>query len=489
MPETLRSLAIDLGASSGRAVLGTLGADDMLKIVEVSRFANGMLERGGALRWDFEALLRHIVAAISSCRAGHGALATIGVDTWGVDYLLLDAAGRPLEPPVAYRDHRTEGVMERVFDELLPADEIYGITGIQFMPINTLYQLAADVFAGAERLKQARRLLLLPDAFAYFLSGSIAAEYTIASTTQMLDARTRDWSPRILEALGLPVGLLPEVVEPACIAGACTLPVAAGATVVRPAGHDTAAAVAAAPAEADTAWAYISAGTWLLAGVEARQPLLSAEAQAAGLTNEGGACGTYRLLKNITGLWLLQECMRLWRTDDVAGICSAAFTAPPEGALLDPDDPAFLAPPDMPAAIARYCARTRQPFPQDRGALARSIFESLALKTRCVLERIAEGAGVRPHVVHMLGGGSRNALLCRMTAEALGLPVIAGPAEAAAIGNLLLQALAVGRIGSLADCRRIVRMSCQLGRYEPAGDTYWHSRYQRFRELLAGQSA
>lgn len=487
MAEEFKALAVDLGASNGRAVLGTLSAQNTVSFEDIRRFPNRMEERDGALRWDFDALLAEVRGAIDDCIASGRDLRSIGIDTWGVDYALFNEDGSLVEQPVAYRDHRTDGVMVRFLGEAMSAEEVYGISGIQFMPINTIYQLAADVLSGAERLKKAHRLLMMSDAFAFALSGKQVAEYTIASTSQMLDAKTRRWSEEIVERMGLRRDLLPDVVEPGTKMGAYK---AEGAEieVVVPAGHDTAAAVAAVPSEGDRPWAYISSGTWTLVGVEGSEPLLSGDAREFGLTNEGGVEGTLRQLKNVTGLWLIQECMRIWQDSgrelEIQRVCELAAEAPENGTLIDPDHPYFLSPDDMVQAIAEYCRSTGQEVPEDVGRAARCIFESLALKTRFVLDEIARITGTAPQVVHMVGGGTKNTLLCRMTADACGRLVIAGPAEATATGNLLMQAMAAGRVESLAEIREIVRGSFALARYEPSGDAYWDKRYERFRGLL-----
>jgi rhamnulokinase len=488
MPEPFRALAVDVGASNGRAVLGTLAEDGALTTEEVRRFPNQMTNVGGTLRWDFERLAGELRGAVDDCVARGRPPRSVGVNTWGVDYALFDGKGALVDKPFAYRDHRTDGVMERFTREVMPAEEIYSITGIQFMPINTLYQLAAEVASGAGRLDKAKHILMTPDALAFTLTGRAVAERTIASTSQMLDARTGRWSDAILEKLGLTRGLLPDVIEPGTKVGSYA-PASGGAPVdvVAPGGHDTACAVAAIPVEGDAPWAYVSSGTWSLVGVETRAPLLTEEARGAGLTNEGGVEGTVRLLSNVMGLWLIQECMRLWDERgegvEIEAVCRAAAGAP-SGALVDPDHNSFLSPDDMLAAIEKYAAGTSQKPPEGVGGFARCVFESLALKTRVVIERIARLTGADPKVIHIVGGGSRNELLCQMTADATARPVVAGPAEGTATGNLLMQAKTAGRIASLAELRGIVRKNAELGRYEPSGDARWGKMYERFRELV-----
>ncbi len=490
MGDDFQALGVDLGASSGRVLLGTLSDDDRLEVKDIRRFPNGMVRREGRQYWEFDRLLGEVRAGIGDALKAGARPQSLSVDTWGVDYVLYGSDGRPLGQPHAYRDPRTDGMMEKVFDEVISAEEIYSITGIQFLQFNTVYQLAAEVFAESENLEKAERLLLMPDAFTYELCGARIAEATMVSTTQMMDARTRKWSDEIIGRLGVPRELFPDITEPGTVVGTYR-PEAPGAgelDVIACAGHDTGSAVAAVPASGDVPWAYVSSGTWALVGLETREPLLSEEARCVGVTNEGGVDATYRLLKNVTGLWLLQECMRIW--DDrgegmgIEEVCAAATEAPEGGPLVDPDDDSFVAPADMPAAIDAFCSRTGQTPPGSKANMARCIFESLALKTAYTLQRIAGLAGVAPQVLHMVGGGTRNRMLCGMTAEAAGMPVVAGPAEATALGNLLVQAMAVGRIGSLDDLRRVVRESVEPVRYEPSGSEYWAKRLDRMRELM-----
>jgi rhamnulokinase len=489
MPEAFQAIAVDCGASNGRAVVGVLSADDRLEIHEVRRFPNQMMQLADGLHWDFDRLTGEVRAAVDDALGASFEPRSVGVDTWGVDYVIVGEDGRPVEQPFAYRDSRTEGVMDRLFADVISPEELYGITGIQFMSINTLIQLASEVFEQSGRLERGHRILMMPDALACQLSGAMVAEATIASTSQMLDARTRTWSDELVGRLGLRRDLLPDIVEPGTVLGKCTRESGSGdIDVVATAGHDTASAVAAVPAEGDAPWAYVSSGTWSLVGVETGEPLLTDEAREVGVTNEGGVDATYRLLKNITGLWLLQECMRIWeergRKLTIQEVCAAAAEAPSDGPLVDPDNASFLAPRDMLAAIADFCTRTNQAPPESVAATARCVFESLALKTRVVIDRIAGLIHTEPEVIHMVGGGARNELLCRMTADAAARPVVAGPSEATAIGNLLVQAKAAGRIGSLPELRQIVRSNVAPVRYEPCGADSWRKRLEQFQELL-----
>lgn len=479
-----RLAAVDLGAESGRVVVGTLAAD-RLALEEAHRFPNVPVRVRGTLHWDVLRLWSEVEAGLR--RAGSaGEVASVAVDTWGVDFALLDARGRLLANPVHYRDGRTDGVPERVF-ERVPRDEVYATTGIQVMPINTLYQLAAMALERDPLLAQARRLLLMPDLFTSWLSGGFeAAEYTNATTTQCLDARSRTWARPMLGRLGIPAVLLPEVAAPGTIVGrlAPELAEAAGlgcAQAVLTASHDTASAVAGTPL-ASPRTAYLSSGTWSLLGLEVPAPVINEASAAANLTNEGGVGGTVRLLRNVAGLWLVQEARRaLWPAGEApsyAEIAALAEAAPAFTALIDPDDPRFLRPGDLPAAVRAFCEETGQPAPDDHGTLFRVLLESLALRYAVVLAQLAEASGVQPDGIHVVGGGANNTLLNRLTAGATGLPVRAGPAEATAIGNLLVQALATGRIGSLAEGRELVARSFSIATFEPEGD--WTEARARF---------
>jgi rhamnulokinase len=484
-------LAFDLGAESGRAVLGTLDGG-RLSVHEVRRFANTPLALSGHIHWNVYALFDEIVTSMREAAATVGGRPdSLGVDTWGVDFGLLARDGSLLGLPFCYRDHRNAGAMEDFF-KLVPRPALYEATGIQFMPFNTLFQVYAMVRDRSPLLDAAADLLFMPDLFNYLLTGKKAAEFTIATTSQMLDPRTRAWIPGLFQAMGLSKKILQDIVEPGTILGPLAEAVAAGSglrqvPVVATAGHDTAAAVAAVPAEG-VHWAYISSGTWSLVGVEELSPVISPRSLEANFTNEGGVGGTIRFLKNVTGLWLVQGCRKAWSEDGTVSyeeLARAAAEAPPFAALIDPDDPGFLNPPDMPEAVAAYCRRTGQKLPEPRAALVRSLLESLALKYRYVIDQLRLVLGHPIERLHVIGGGSRNTLLCQLTADATGLPVVAGPAEATAIGNILVQAMALGRVSSPAEMRRIIRDSFELRTYEPAGKAAdWKAAYGRFRQIL-----
>lgn len=491
MSHTADLLAFDLGAESGRAILGRYDGDT-LRLTEVHRFPNGPARAADGLHWDVRRLFAEVKRGLALCGQQFGAPASIGLDTWGVDFALLDRQGELLEEPFHYRDARTNGVMEEAFKRV-SREEIFERTGIQFMQFNTLYQLFSMVLAGSPALKSAHTFLTIPDLFNYWLSGRAVCEFTNATTTQFYDPRGGGWAVSLLEKLGVPTHFLPDIVPPGTVLGDLLPPVAEESglrpvAVVAPACHDTGSAVAAVPA-GGADHAYISSGTWSLVGVEVREPVITAESLANNFTNEGGVGSTFRLLKNVQGLWLLQECRRAWAGrgeqlsyDDLVRLAEAAR---PFAALVDPDDPSFLSPPDMPAAIAAFCARAGQPPPRDKGAIVRCVLESLALKYRWVLERIEEMRWRPVSVVHVVGGGCRNGLLCRFTADATGRPVLAGPVEATAAGNIIVQAMALGHVSSLEEGRALVRRSFEVTAYEPADRAPWDEAYGRFKEILS----
>ena len=492
---TAALLAFDLGAESGRAIRGRLQGDH-LSLEELHRFPTGATHIHERLYWDALRLQDEIRNGLRAA-AAQGPVASVGIDTWGVDFALLAADGTLLDNPRHYRDPRTEGVMDRAL-ERVPRERVFAATGLQFMPINTLFQLLAMQETGSPQLAAADRFLMIADLLHYFLSGERVCEFTNATTTQFYDPRQGRWSTELFDAFGLPTAILPEIVPPGTRLGAVLDSVAddcgldRGVPVVAPATHDTGAAVAAVPADGRD-FAYISSGTWSLMGAELDAPNVSDAALRYNFTNEGGVGGTFRFLKNITGLWLVQECRRTWLGEghehSYAELTEAARRAPAFGSLLDPDDPRFLAPGDMPGRVRAYCRDSGQPDPADEGALIRCVLESLALKYRWVLERLEEILGRRLEPIHVVGGGIQNELLCQLTADAAGRPVVAGPAEATAAGNLLVQALGLGWLDSVADIRRVVRTSFVPTTYAPAGDTdRWEAAYQRFLALLPDAS-
>jgi rhamnulokinase len=482
-------LALDLGAESGRAILGTLEGG-RLSLREVHRFPNGPVDRGGRLQWDAPALFNEIRTGLAHGAAVAGSPPEcVAVDTWGVDFGLVDASGRLVSLPFAYRDLRNVEAMES-FLARVPRERVYDFTGIQFLPFNSLFQLHALTRHDPGLLEQASDLLFMPDLFTFFLTGARLNEATIASTSQLIDPRTGTWSPDLIAALGIKPSLLHEPVKAGTIAGRLLPRIAAAAgtseiLVAAVASHDTASAVAAVPARGED-WAYISSGTWSLMGVELPGPLITPRARALNFTNEGGMAGRVRFLKNIAGLWLIQQCRRKWSADGALSydeLSAMANDAPPFRSFVDPDSPAFLNPPDMPAAIRDFCGATGQFVPDTRALVVRCILDSLALKYRAVLDELGEVTGRAIRRIHIIGGGSRNETLCRFAAEATGLPVMAGPVEATAAGNILGQALALGHLRSPEEIRETIAATFELRTFEPRSEEGWERAYARFRAL------
>jgi rhamnulokinase len=481
--------AIDLGAQSGRVVVGRLDGE-RLSIVEVHRFENVPVLAAGTLYWDALRLYEEVLAGLAAATREFPRIDSVGVDSWGVDFALVDRAGKLLGNPVHHRDRRTEDVMERVFARV-PARELYDRTGIQLMPINTIFQLFAMGEAGDRALEVAHRLLLIPDLFHFWLSGVASCELTNATTSQCYDPRAQAWATDILVRLGLPAEVFRETVTPSSVLGRLRQEVVErthlrSAVVVAPATHDTASAVAATPLR-DPSTVYISAGSWSLVGMELAAPLITGETFAANLTNEGGLEGTFRLLRNVDGLWLLHECRKAWRADGHAWgfeeLVRMAEESPPLRSFVDPNDPRFLVPGDLPDRIRTFCAETGQELPGDAGAVVRCVLESLALKHRQTIQLLGEATGAIPSEVHVVGGGTLNAPLCQWTADAAALPVLAGPVEATAIGNLAAQAIALGELGSLDEARRVIRASFEPTVYEPSVSAAWLEAAERFDDL------
>ncbi|MGW7267431.1 rhamnulokinase [Streptomyces sp. NPDC054842] len=459
--------AVDLGASSGRVMVGRVGPGS-LELTEAHRFPNRPVRVPEGLRWDILGLYAGVLDGLRAA----GPVDSVGIDSWAVDYGLLDADGALLGNPVHYRDARTEGVAERVW-ATVPAAELYAATGLQYAPFNTLYQLAAA--CGSAQLARAERLLLIPDLLTYWLTGEAGTELTNASTTQLIDPRTRDWSYDVADRLGIDLKLFPPLRRPGDPAGTLRPHVLQETGLTGPVpvtavgSHDTASAVAAVPAVGER-FAYICTGTWSLAGLELDAPVLTEASRAANFTNELGLDGTVRHLRNIMGLWLLQECLRDWGGPDLAGLLREAEQVPSLRSVVDAGDAAFLAPGRMPERIAQACRASGQPVPVSRAEITRCILDSLALAHRRAVAEARELADHPVDVVHVVGGGARNALLCRLTADACGLPVVAGPAEAAALGNVLVQARAQGLVGDRTAMRELVARTQPLTRYEPGGD-------------------
>lgn len=466
-------LAFDLGASSGRALVGTLEGDRM-HVEEVHRFETPLVEEGERLYWDLDVLEWELDEGLRRAIEATPDLRSLSVDAWGVDYVPLGEDGEPLRTPYCYRDPRTQKVMEAALDRVAPAD-IYATTGIQFMPINTLYQVLADYEMEPERVEQTARRLLIADYFHYRFCGRPVAELSIASTTQLMNVRTHTWATDLMERFGIDPAPWPDIVSPATKLGPLTQSTVQNQKskieVVAGCSHDTACAVAAVPAaEGGPPWAYISCGTWSLLGVERAEPVLTDAARAASFTNEIGLDGTVRFLKNLTGLWVLQECERVWDAEGQQFDYPTLQREAEEAASLAPidlDDPRFLERGQMPRKIQSYCREHGQPVPETRGEFVRLMLESLAADYRDKLEVLEDLVGERIETVHIVGGGARNDLLCQWTADATGCRVVAGPAEATALGNLLIQARTMGGLPGDASIRNIVRASVDLHTYQP----------------------
>jgi rhamnulokinase len=480
-------LAFDLGAGSGRAMLGRL-EDGRMTVEEIHRFPNEPVAVGDRLHWDILRLYHEIKQGLLIAGRRGEDIRGIGIDSWAVDYGLLDKNGELLGNPYHYRDSRTDGMMEKLF-ESVGADEVFARTGIQFIQINTIYQLLALKEADHPALREARRFLMIPDLLRYFLTGEAANEFTNATTTQLFNPVTGDWDERLLGAIGIPRDWFGPVLMPGAPAGELRRSVQSelglGAVrVTAVAEHDTGSAVAAVPAESDS-FAYLSCGTWSLLGTEMPKPVLTEEARKLNFTNEGGVAGTYRLLKNIMGLWILEECRRAWKREgretSHAELLACAEAARPFAALIDPDDASFFTPGDMPERVRAYADRTGQRAPEDEGAIARCVLESLALKYRHILEQTERLSGRKFDKLHMVGGGIRNRLLCQWTANAIGRPVWAGPAEGSAIGNLAVQWMASGDLADIREARKVIRDSFPVEVYEPEADTAaaWEEAYGR----------
>jgi rhamnulokinase len=482
-------VAFDLGASGGRTVLGRLG-NERLNLEVANRFSNSMMPIRGHLHWDIFALYKSMKEGLSRCRALLGAVPdSMAVDTWGVDFGLLARDGSVLGLPFGYRDNRTEGMMERFFTRI-PKETVYRLTGIQFLPFNTLFQLYAMATERSPLLEAAADLLFMPDLFNYLFTGEKRTEFTFATTSQLYNPVEKTWEETLLEEVGVSPDLMQEIASPGTILGGLSNEVAEELgldtiPLVACASHDTGSAVAAVPAEG-SGWAYISSGTWSLMGLELREPLLNRRAMELNFTNEGGVDGTFRFLKNISGLWLLQECRRIWSREKAVSyeeLIQAARSAPPFQAVLNPDDSLFLNPADMVAAIRGYCTGTGQNFPLKQGGIVRTILESLALKYRETLMQLKELCQEEISRIHIIGGGVQNSLLCQFTADATGLPVMAGPVEATAIGNIMVQARAMGEVDSMEAIRSMVRRSFPVETYLPRNAEAWAEAFNRFLNL------
>lgn len=482
-------VAFDLGATSGRTILGRI-ADGRLTTQEVTRFPNAMYQLNGLLYWNIYSLFDHIKDGLRAVARMGVSPTSIGIDTWGVDFVSVDGDGAFIGLPTAYRSDITLGASKRFFDDVMSADRLYATTGIQHMDFNTIFRL--NDLKNSTSIKNASKLLFMPDALSYMLTGKSVTEYTIASTGAILDPCSREVSAELIGSLGLSSDLFGPMVSPGTVIGTL-LPSVSRETglgavpVVAVAGHDTASAVAAVPARTKN-FAYLSSGTWSLMGIESPRPVINEITVKNNITNEGGVDGTIRLLKNITGMWIIEQCLKKWKEEGQSysypEMVSMAESAPEFTAFIDPDDAMFVCPSDMPAAIDEYCRKTGQRVPANHGEYVRVVFESLALKYRMVLDMLEALAPERIECLHIIGGGSRNALLNTFTASAIGRKVIAGPAEASALGNVLMQARASGQLSSLDDGRRLVADSIEQAVYEPVDVDKWSSAYHKYKETI-----
>ena len=482
-------LAFDLGATSGRTVLGTL-CDGKIETKELTRFPNAIVEVNGKFFWNLLGLYESLKEGLAACAKEGFTPDSIGIDTWGVDVVPIGKDGSILGMPRAYRDPYTDGAQERYF-EVVPREEVYGKTGIQFMNFNTLFQIFAAAKEGYTPITQAERLLFIPDALSYMLTGKQVCEYTIASTSQILNPRTAKLEAKLLEAAGVKADIFPELLMPGNVIAPLTDALATESrigkvNVVAVAGHDTASAVAAVPAENER-FAYLSSGTWSLMGIETREPIINEESFRHNFTNEGGVDGTTRFLKNICGMWILEQCRKEWERDGKSytypEIVDMANSSDPFVSFINPDDASFANPQSMLKAIEAFCLRTGQTPPQNDKQIIRTIFESLALRYREVLEILESMSPFAIDVLHIIGGGSKNALLNQFTANAIGKRVVAGPSEATAIGNIMMQAVGAGVVGSLAEARAIIRASIDTEEFLPQDSEAWNAAYEKFHNL------
>ncbi len=483
-------LTFDLGAGTIRTILGRWDGDGHLQISQLRSSPNEIINVMGNLHWDILGIYREVLEGMRLCAAKHTrSPVSLGVDTWGLDFGLLDGRGNLIGLPFSYRDSRTRGMREE-FSAKISRERLHQLTGLEFRQTYTLFQLYSMVRDKSPQLEIASDLLFMPDIFNYFLTGIKKTEFTEATTSALYNPSTGDWDDEIFRQLGVPKSLMQEIVPSEAIIGSLSENISAqtgleGIPVVAGVSHDTAAAVAAVPASGEN-FAYISSGTWSLMGIESKTPIINEKTLEYNIANQGGAGQTFMVLKNITGLWLLKECRNTWakaREYSYGELVQMAEETIPFGAVIDPDHPDFLKPASMPVAIEEFCRTTGQPVPEDIGQFVRLILDSLALTYRHTLKQLEEARGKKIAQINIVGGGSQNSLLCQFTADATGLPVYAGPAEATAIGSVLVQAMALGRISSLDEIREVVRRSFRPNLYEPRPTSYWDEMYERFLKL------
>ena len=488
----LKMLAIDLGASSGRGIIGKFDGEKFT-LAENHRFPSEPVTLAGSFNWDIMRIFHEIKTAINKCALSDDRdIKSIGIDTWGVDYGLLDKHGKLLTNPVHYRDDRTIGIQEQAF-RTVPAEKLYGTTGIQFMDFNTVFQLVAELRDNPELVAAADKLLFIPDLLNYFLTGVKQTEYTIASTGAMLDAKTRDWAWDVIDAYGIPRRLLTDIKTPGTKVGKLLKSLTdelgdINADVINIAAHDTASAVCAVPAKGED-FVYISSGTWSLMGTEIPEPIINEKAFEYNFTNEGGYGHTIRFLKNIMGLWIEQESRRQWIREGTKytfdELSDMAMASKPCQSLINPDDPAFVAPGNIPRRICEYCKKTGQHVPENKGEIVRAIFDSLALRYRWAVEAIDDMKGKRAPFINIVGGGVKERPLCQLCADSCNRPVYAGPVEATAIGNIAVQTIAAGELKDLSEARHVIRNSFEIQEYHPSGSTeMWDEAYERFKKLI-----
>ena len=479
-------VAFDIGATSGRTILGSL-ENGRLLMKELTRFPNQMLQIGNHFHWNIYALFEHLKVGLTAASKEGVEISSIGIDTWGVDFAMIAEDGSILGAPYAYRDPHTTGAPEKFF-EIVPREKVYDLTGIQIMNFNSLYQLFSLSKNNSSLLKATKEILFMPDALAYLLTGNKVVEYTIASTSQILNPRTKKFETELLKNAGVSPSILGEIVMPGHVIGTLKDDLAEGSElgnikVIAVAGHDTAAAVAAVPAENEN-FAYLSSGTWSLMGIEVKNPIINQETYELNFTNEGGIEGTTRFLKNITGMWLLEQCLKEWKKEGITyayeKLVQMADTVPAFQSLLDTDHASFSNPACMTSAIVEYCATTNQKAPSTHAEFVRCIFESLSLKYKFILGLLRNLAPFPIEKLHVIGGGSKNPLLNQWTANSIGIPVVAGPSEATAIGNIMIQAKAAGCVDSLQEMRHIIRQSVQIDEFLPENAADWEAAYQKF---------
>ncbi len=485
-------LAYDFGAESGRAILGKLDGKK-IRLEEIHRFPNRQIRVSGHIHWDITYLFDELKRGLTvAAQKGYTDLSGLGVDTWGVDFGLVGKDNQILENPYAYRDRRTEGMMETAFQRM-PREEMYARTGIQFLQFNSVFQLLSVVESKSSLVEDIETLLFMPDLFNFLLTGQKKSEYTIASTSQLLDAKKRDWESVIFEKLGLPIHIMAPVIQPGTLIGPLSPEIAQetgllSVDVIVPACHDTASAVAAVPAQSDN-WAYLSSGTWSCFGIEVDEPIINEASMMNNFTNEGGAGGKIRFLRNTMGLWLIQGCLKKWEQEGESlnydEMANLALASQEFRSVINPDDPTFLNPADMPAAISEFCRKTGQPVPEKKGEYVRCILESLALKYRFLVDKIN---AIRPEpveVLHIVGGGSQNEVLNQFSANATGLTVIAGPVEATAAGNIMIQAITRKMLDGIEDGRKAVARSFPLRSYTPEGQKRWNAVYEDAKRMFS----